>query len=129
MDTSFADPWKLTPEEVRAWAYGGDLMPDQDWELALTGTRLHRLCVELASDDDCPTRGFFLGILYMTVGQAVRSNFSTVPRVAIEELISAASHSDCPSPHGVNGRASSSPTPAPSTTPRGATAASLGKPP
>jgi hypothetical protein len=82
------DPWKPTPDEIREWAYKRDAVePCQDWDLALAWTRHEQALFECTADDHCPNRRFILGVLYLVVGNAVRSGFRTVARPIIEGFI------------------------------------------
>jgi len=76
------------PDEVREWAYDSDaLEPCQDWDLALCWVQHERAYLELASAEACPKRRYFLGVLSLMVGDAVRSGFRNRPRPIIEGLI------------------------------------------
>jgi hypothetical protein len=82
------DPWKPMPDEVRMWANDPDgPAPCQDWDLALCWAQHERAYLELASDERCARRRYFLGIVYLMVGDAVRSSFRNRPRPIIEGLI------------------------------------------
>jgi hypothetical protein len=82
------DPWNPMPDEVREWAYAPEaLEPCQDWDLALFWVQHERTYLELASDEVCLKRRYFLGVLYFMVGDAVRSRFRNRPRPIIEGLI------------------------------------------
>ena len=82
------DPWNPTPDEVRKWAYGPDAPePCEDWDLALCWAQHERCYLELASDELCPKRRFILGILYLIVGDAVRSGFRSRQRPIIEGFL------------------------------------------
>jgi hypothetical protein len=71
--TSFEDPWNPTSTEIRQWAFEADAMhPCQDWELALLWTGFEDLFLELAADRRCPSKDFFLSMLYLMVGDYVR---------------------------------------------------------
>src|SRR5262245_32200531 len=82
------DPWNPMPDEVREWAYDAEsLEPCQDWDLALCWAQHERAYLELASDEACPKRRYFLALLYLMVGDAVRSEFRHRPQPIIEGLI------------------------------------------
>jgi hypothetical protein len=82
------DPWNPSPDEIREWAYTpGAMEPCQDWDLAIAWTGHERVLFELASDDSCLARRFILQILYLIVGDAVRSNFRSTDRIIIEGFI------------------------------------------
>jgi hypothetical protein len=92
------DLWNPSPDNVRAWARDPESMePVQDWDLVLATARHDKAYLELASDPDCPTRVYFLQILYLIVGDAVRTGFRTADRSDIEALLTrgaAYSHPD-----------------------------------
>ena len=82
------DPWNPMPDEVREWAYDPEaLEPCQDWDLALSWAQHERAYLELAADPACPKRRYFLALLYLMVGDAVRTGFRNRPRPLIEGLI------------------------------------------
>ena len=90
----FEDVVNPTPEEIRAWAFDPDaLEPMQDWDLIL---ECDELCLSLASDSRCPKRTYFLHILYLTVGDAVRTSFLSRSRDVIERLLAAGERSEEP---------------------------------
>jgi hypothetical protein len=68
------DPWNPTADEIRVWAFDPEASHEQDWELILTDGEFDELLVDLAADLQCPKCGFFLGCLYLLVGDAVRSH-------------------------------------------------------
>ncbi|MBW3542472.1 MAG: hypothetical protein KY476_19590 [Planctomycetes bacterium] len=85
------DPWNPAPDEIRDWAYDADaLAPCEDFDLALAWTRHEKALFECASDGRCPKRDFFLRVLYLIVGDAVRSNYRSIPRPIIEGFIARA---------------------------------------
>ena len=68
------DPWNPTWSEIRQWAYDVDAeAPCQDWDLSLLWRGYEDLYLELAVSVDCPKKRFFLSILYLMVGDQVRS--------------------------------------------------------
>jgi hypothetical protein len=82
------DPWNPTPDELRAWAYDTNAVePCQDWDLVLCWAPHVNAHLELASDESCPKRRYFLAILYLLVGDAVRTNFRNHLRLSIEDWI------------------------------------------
>ena len=85
----FRDAWNPTHEEVVRWAYTPNVFtPDQDFELAvIQNPDLHNLILQCVGDEECPHRYFFLGCLYVLVGDAVRSNWTTFSRAIITNLI------------------------------------------
>ncbi len=82
------DPWNPIQAEIRDWAYDKDaLEPDQDCDLALANLREFDIYVELAADDDCPKWDYFLRILYLIVGDAVRTDYQTEPQESVLALL------------------------------------------
>jgi hypothetical protein len=96
--TLFRDPWNPTPEELAAWAYTKRAFaPEQDFELALIHTTaFYDMLLAYAADVACPKQRFFLGCLYVLVGDGVRSSWDTFSRLAIERLIQVGIQSDHP---------------------------------
>jgi hypothetical protein len=45
----------------------------------------------LAAADDCPKQDYFLQLLYLMVGDAVRTGYNTWPRENLEKIIRASS--------------------------------------
>lgn len=92
------NPWSPSPDEIRAWAYTPDATdPCQDWDLALLWSGHEKALLDCASDDACPNRLRMLSILYLIVGDAVRSAFRSRPRPIIEGLIDRGDHYPHPS--------------------------------
>jgi len=82
------NPWSPSPDEIRAWAYTVDVQePCQDWDLALLWSGHEKALLDCASDNACPNRIRMLGILYLVVGDAVRSNFCSRPKPVIDGFI------------------------------------------
>jgi len=82
------DPWNPTPQEIRSWAYDPDAdEPCQDWDLALSWLQDESVYLSLATDDACPKRRFFLSLLYLMVGDAVRTDFRACPKPIVTGLI------------------------------------------
>lgn len=75
------DPWNPTSSEIRSWAYDPEADdPCQDWALALSWLQDESVYLSLAADDRCPKRRFFLSLLYLMVGDAVRTDFRACPK-------------------------------------------------
>ena len=75
-------------DDIRRWAFDPDAEePVQDWDLLLATTDQEDLFMELASDDTCPNAEYFLGVLYLIVGDAVRTEYRTHPKARIEDLL------------------------------------------
>jgi hypothetical protein len=82
------DAWNPSPEEIRTWAYVPDAEePCQDWDLALARSGHEKALLDCASDDACPNRLRMLSVLYLVVGDAVRSNFRSRARPVVEGFI------------------------------------------
>jgi hypothetical protein len=93
----FVDYLNPTNEEIHAWAYTPDVYaPDLDWDIIISTIKEDRLYLTLANDPKCPTSLFFLSLLYLIVGNAVRTNYFSRTRKEIEDLIGAAGHTDNP---------------------------------
>jgi hypothetical protein len=73
----FADIVNPTEAELREWAADPTASyPDemsQDWDLIVADRPRVDLIVELAGDESCPTRRFFLAVLYLMAGDCVRN--------------------------------------------------------
>lgn len=87
--TTFVDPWNPSHAEVVAWAFDAESMePTQDFDLALSWRRgLEKTYLDLANDGDCPKQAFFLHLIYLMVGDAVRANYKSVPRPSVEGFV------------------------------------------
>lgn len=82
------DPWNPSPDEIRTWAYDADASePCEDFDLALEWTRHEKVLLKCASDGNCPKQDFFVRILYLIVGDAVRTTFVSTSRSAIEDFV------------------------------------------
>lgn len=93
----FADPWNPQPEEIRAWAYEPDAVePTQDFDLALSWSRHEKAYLDLASDPACPSRRYFLRVLYLVVGDAVRTGYRTVPEPVVRGFVEQGSRYEHP---------------------------------
>jgi hypothetical protein len=81
-------PYNPTAEDLRLWAYEADsLEPEQDWDLILSWTPYDDLFLEFASDPNCPKTDYFLALLYLIVGDAVRTRYRTKAKQDIEALL------------------------------------------
>jgi hypothetical protein len=81
-------PWNPTNDEVRAWAYQRDpVEPVQDWDLGLSIARHDKVYLDLVSDQACPARQYLLRVLYLIVGDAVRTGFRSADRGDIDALL------------------------------------------
>ena len=82
------DPWNPSADDVRAWAADPVATePCQDWDLALSWARHDGTYLRLASDDACPNRRFLLRVLYLIVGDAVRTGYRSATRIDVEALL------------------------------------------
>jgi hypothetical protein len=89
------NPWHPTLDEIREWAHDPTALdPCEDWDLALCWAKHQRAYLELASDATCPKRRYFLGVLYMMVGDAVRTNFQSLPRPIVEGIVACGDQHD-----------------------------------
>ena len=86
-----ADPMDPDDAELRAWAWTPDAEePCQDFDLMLANTGRDALFIEFAADDACPSRDWFLAVLYLMVGDAVRTGFATMTEPGVRALLARA---------------------------------------
>lgn len=86
--TKIAEPCNPTSSEVREWAYTpGATEPCEDWDLSLSWIGHEREYLEFASDKNCPSRVFFLHVLYLMIGDAVRVNYRNVPEAVVRGFV------------------------------------------
>jgi hypothetical protein len=79
----------LEDQGLREWAYSpAAVEPQQDFDLLLA-TMPRRSHVEFAGDAACPKAEYFLRILYLIVGDAVRTAYSSDCRDTIDDLLQA----------------------------------------
>jgi hypothetical protein len=84
----FSDPWNPQPVEIRAWAYEPNAQePTQDFDLALAWGGHEWAYFDLVSDSACPKRRYFLGVLYLMVGDAVRARYRNVPEPVVRGFV------------------------------------------
>ena len=92
------NPWHPSTDEIREWAYDPEaLEPEQDWDLILAAERHEKLYLDLASDEVCPNRQYFLDILYLIVGDAVRTDYRVLAQYHVDGFLQRAeaySHPD-----------------------------------
>ncbi|MBK9264684.1 MAG: hypothetical protein IPM54_33490 [Polyangiaceae bacterium] len=75
--------------ELREWAHApAAVEPQQDFDLLLA-TIPQRSYVEFAGDVACPKAEYFLKILYLIVGDAVRTNYGCERRDTVDDLLQA----------------------------------------
>ena len=65
--------WNPTPEEIKAWAYSDEMIPEQDWELAVNSFGNIPMICSFIDDENCNHISFFLSSLYVYTGDIVRS--------------------------------------------------------
>ncbi len=93
-ELSFVDPINPTQDEIRAWAYTpGAIEPTQDWDLILSVSKWDDFYLSLAADPQCPNSIYFLSLLYLIVGDEVRTNYHLRSRKEIDHLLAAAENS------------------------------------
>lgn len=51
-------------------------------------------CFEFVTDDECPKRRFFLGVLYLMVGDAVRGGYSQMSELDARDFVGRGSGCD-----------------------------------
>lgn len=71
------DPWNPTIEELQKWAFNGEDILVQDFELVVGRLAFADLILALAADDNCAMQSFFLHCAYFIIGNAIRSDFHT----------------------------------------------------
>lgn len=87
----FTDPLDPTDAQLRAWAYAPDAEAlCQDFDLMLANTGRDALFVEFAADGACPTREWCLSVLYLMVGDAVRTGLATLSESGVRTLLARA---------------------------------------
>jgi hypothetical protein len=87
-------PYDPRAEELFQWAYDATAAePVQDWDLVLEHCPYESLYMEFASSSACPKQGYFLAILYLIVGDAVRTRYQTRSREEVETLLARAEQS------------------------------------
>lgn len=64
--------WNPTSEEIRIWAYNNELIPEQDWELAVNSFENIPMICSFVDDKECKHLSFFLSSLYVFTGDIVR---------------------------------------------------------
>ena len=84
-------PYDPRAEELSEWAYDASAPePVQDWDLALEHCPYESLYMKFASSNDCPKREYFLALLYLIVGDAVRTEYQARSRDDVERLLTEA---------------------------------------
>jgi len=71
----FNDPYNPTADEIKIWANDkNSFEPEQDWDIIVNWLEYPDLILKLATEDNCPTQNYFIHILYVIIGDFVRSN-------------------------------------------------------
>ena len=78
------DPFNPSDDELRSWAHGDGMWPEQDFDLIVADHDRVPLFLELSTS---PQREFFVSCLYLIVGDAVRTNFKTTTRDDLERIL------------------------------------------
>ncbi|MGG0937058.1 hypothetical protein ABHN11_13220 [Brevibacillus centrosporus] len=65
--------WNPNQDDIKSWAYSDSRIPEQDWELAVINFPNIPMICGLVDDPKCKHTRFFLGCLYVFVGDVVRS--------------------------------------------------------
>lgn len=78
--------YDATEDDIRSWARDPDGLCEQDWAIVCAGIGHEPLFIQLASDESCPKRGFFLHCLYLLVGDAARTQGHTTSFEHLEEF-------------------------------------------
>lgn len=87
-------PCNPTAEDLSEWAYDPTAVePVQDWDLILEHCPYELLYLKFASSNDCPEQEYFLALLYLIVGYAVRTRYQARSRDDVEKLIALAERS------------------------------------
>lgn len=91
-------PYKPSGDDIERWASDPfSVEPIDDWNLVLAQQPYGELYLRLAASPDCPQAPYFLCLLYLIVGNAVRSDYATKPRYEVEHLLAVAD-ADYPEP-------------------------------
>lgn len=82
------EPCNPQRDELLAWAQDASAVdPVQDWDLLLAHSPFEDDYLQLASQADCPKRQTFLSVLYLIVGDAVRTGYQSRSLAEIEALL------------------------------------------
>jgi hypothetical protein len=89
--STITSPYRPRGEDIERWAFDSDAVPPiQDWDLILAQQPHGELYLRLACSTDCPQSQFFLSLLYLIVGNAVRSDYASKPRYELEHFLNIA---------------------------------------
>jgi hypothetical protein len=88
------DPANPIADDIRHWAFDATAEePIQDWDLILSTVAQTDLFLELAATNECPKADYFLAVLYLIVGDAVRTGYNTHSKGEINGLLKKAESS------------------------------------
>jgi len=69
------DCWNPTKKEIIEWGNSNEIVPNQDWELALFSSgdysNIYIIC-DFVSAENHPKKNFFLGVLYVLSGDTIK---------------------------------------------------------
>ena len=84
-------PYNPRAEDLTEWAFDAAAQePVQDWDLILAHCPYESLYMKFASDTDCPKQEYSLALLYLIVGDAVRTQYRMRSQEDIERLLAEA---------------------------------------
>ncbi len=87
----FVNKHAPTAAELRQWAYTSDAEePCQDFDLILSWNWNTGAYLDFVADPACPGSDYFLALLYLMVGDAVRTRFRNVAEVDVRAFIARA---------------------------------------
>lgn len=87
----FVNQHSPSAAELREWApTPGAEEPCQDFDLILSWAWHDASYIEFASDPACPSRDYFLAVLYLMVGDAVRTGFHNESEDGVRAFIARA---------------------------------------
>ncbi len=89
------DPQNPTHDEIKKWAYNPIAIDPmgQDWDLIIASDENADLLLELASDENCPNKNYFLKCLYLYIGDSLPSNKASKISQKAEDLVEKAKES------------------------------------
>jgi hypothetical protein len=88
------DPYDPTSAELENWCRTpGAIEPTEDWDLVITDSKNIGIIYSLAGTTSYPNWDYFLGCLYLFIGDAVRTEFSAVSSELAESVLKLADES------------------------------------
>ena len=82
------EPYSIQIEELRLWGYDVTApWPSQDFDLMVAEVCFSEIIIQLAIDDNCPKKDFFLSCAYIIIGDAVMTEYSSRSKEAIDEFL------------------------------------------